>query len=314
LQIEKTRDAARVFSIAWADRYPPFAYAALIVSPTVGAGKANHSKRRNGSMSHIHIPDGILPLWLVAAGWVVTLALLFLASRRLSGPEMGRKIPLLGVMAAVMLVGMSTEFVPIAYHVNLTVLAGIIVGPAMGFLVAFIVNLILALFGHGGITVVGLNTLIIGAECAMGYYIFRALYRLLQPRIKSVAAPAGVAVIVTLFISTMMLIGIVALSNVDPGKARDTGSLDVQTLSFKNPFEEGVISNRVINPEKEAAGNFYLHDSGINLGRFAAAVLLLGSIGWILEAMITAVIVQFIYRVRRELVISSDLRPPSSDF
>src|SRR5512137_2827654 len=142
-------------------------------------------------MSHIHIPDGILPLWLVVAGWVVTLALLFISSRRLSGPEAGRKLPLLGVMAALMLVGMSTEFVPIAYHVNLTVLAGIIVGPAMGFLAAFIVDLILALFGHGGITVVGLNTLIIGAECVLGYYAFHALYRLLRGRVKSVAVPAG---------------------------------------------------------------------------------------------------------------------------
>jgi cobalt/nickel transport system permease protein len=253
-------------------------------------------------MSHIHIPDGVLPWWLVAAGWVLTLALLFLSARRLSGPEAQRKMPLLGVMAAVMLVGMSTEFVPIAYHVNLTVLTGIIVGPATGFVVAFIVNLILALFGHGGITVVGLNTLIIGTECALGYFIFRGLVRLLRTQ-KSVAVPAGASVIITLFISTMLLIGIVALSNVDPGKARDTGSLDVTTFSFKNPFGEGVLSNRVLNPEQGALGNFYIRDSGVNLGRFAAAVLLLGSIGWILEAMITAIIVQFIYRVRRELVL-----------
>src|SRR5512136_614455 len=126
-------------------------------------------------MSHIHIPDGVLPLWLVLAGWAVTAALLFVSTRRLSGPQARRKIPLLGIVAALMLVGMSTEFVPIAYHVNLTVLAGIIVGPAMGFLAAFVVDLILALFGHGGITVVGLNTLIVGAECALGHYIFRAL-------------------------------------------------------------------------------------------------------------------------------------------
>lgn len=257
-------------------------------------------------MSHIHIPDGILPLWLVAAGWALTLALLYLSARRLNRPEARRKMPLLGVMAAVMLVGMSTEFVPIAYHVNLTVLAGIIVGPAMGFLAAFIVDLILALFGHGGITVVGLNTLIIGVECALGYFVFHALYRLLHARLKSVVIPAGASVIVTLFISTMMLIGVVALSNLDPGKARDTGSLDVKTLGFKNPFGEGVISNRVINPEREAMGNFYLHDSGVDLRRFTGAVLLLGSIGWILEAMITAIIVQFIYRVRRDLVIPAE--------
>ncbi len=253
-------------------------------------------------MSHIHIPDGVLPLWLVVAGWIVTLALLFLSARRLSGPEAQRKIPLLGVMAALMLVGMSTEFVPIAYHVNLTVLAGIIVGPAMGFLAAFIVDLILALFGHGGITVVGLNTLIIGTECVLGYYIFRGLFRLLGAR-KSVVAPTVASVIVTLFITTMMLVGVVALSNVDPGKARDTGALDITTLGFKNPFAGGLVNNRVIHPEKGAMGDFSIQDSGVNLGRFATAVLLLGSIGWILEATITAVIVQFIYRVRRDLIV-----------
>ena len=253
-------------------------------------------------MSHLHIPDGVLPLWLVVAGWVITLALLSLAARRLSGPETGRKLPLLGVVAALMLVGMSTEFVPIAYHVNLTVLAGIIVGPAMGFLAAFIVDLILALFGHGGITVVGLNTLLIGMECALGYVIFRTLYRLLRPR-KSVTAPVGLSVIFTLLISTMMLFGVVALADIDPGKAHDTGSLEVRTLSFKNPFGEGLLSNRVLDPEKEPVDNFYLRDSGIDLSRFATAVLLLGVIGWLLEAMITAIIVQFIYRVRRELIL-----------
>ena len=245
-----------------------------------------------------------MPLWLIVAGWIITLALLFLAARRLNGPEARRKVPLLGVVAALMLVGMSTEFVPIAYHVNLTVLAGIIVGPAMGFLAAFIVDLILALFGHGGITVVGLNTLIIGAECALGSIIFRALVRLMRARIKAVSIPAGASVILTLLISTMMLIGVVALANLDPGKARETGSLDAATFSFKNPLGGGLFSNRVLNPEKGPAGAFYMRDSGVNLGRFAVAVLVLGAIGWILEAMITAIIVQFIYRVRRELVIS----------
>ena len=264
-------------------------------------------------MSHIHIPDGVLPLWLVVAGWVITLALLFISARRLSGEEARRKIPLLGVVAALMLLGMSTEFVPIAYHVNLTVLAGIIVGPAMGFLAAFIVVLILALFGHGGITVVGLNVIIIGAECALGYVVFRSLLRLWGERRQSVAAPAGISVIVTLFITTMMLIGVIALANVDPGKAREIGSLDAATLSFKNPFEGGVLNNRFINPEQEEMGSFYLRDSGIDLGRFAAAVLLLGSIGWLLEAMITAIIVQFIYRVRRELVISGRRSVLTSD-
>jgi ABC-type Co2+ transport system permease subunit len=51
---------------------------------------------------------------------------------------------------------------------------------------------------------------------------------------------------------------------------------------------------------------FSIRDSGVNLGHFATAVLLLGSIGWILEATITAVIVQFIYRVRRDLIVRTE--------
>ena len=97
-------------------------------------------------MSHIHIPDGVLPLWLVLAGWALTALGVGLAAYRLRN-ETSRGVPLLGVMAAVMLVSMSTEIVPIAYHLNLSVLAGIILGPAYGILAALVVNLFLALFG-----------------------------------------------------------------------------------------------------------------------------------------------------------------------
>ena len=70
-------------------------------------------------MSHIHIPDGVLPVWLVAAGWLLAIAILALITLRLRGADRGRQLPLLGVMAALMLVGMSTEIVPIGYHINL---------------------------------------------------------------------------------------------------------------------------------------------------------------------------------------------------
>ena len=41
-------------------------------------------------------------------------------------------------------------------------------GPALSFVSVFVVNLILALLGHGGITAVGINTLTIGIEAALG--------------------------------------------------------------------------------------------------------------------------------------------------
>jgi ABC-type Co2+ transport system permease subunit len=45
---------------------------------------------------HIHIPDGVLPIWLWIAGYVLALALVAMTVRRVRGQE--RK----GVLAAVM--------------------------------------------------------------------------------------------------------------------------------------------------------------------------------------------------------------------
>ncbi len=250
-------------------------------------------------MSHIHIPDGVLPLWLILVGWLLAAAFVGLAAYRLRG-EGSRGVPTLGVLAAVMLVGMSTEIVPIAYHVNLSVLAGIVLGPAYGFLAALIVNLILALLGHGGITVVGLNTLVVGSETALGFYLFRGLLaglgRLGKP---SPAVAAGLATGLTLFVSTWLLIGVVWASSVDPGHARDTGALDPATLTLANPFAGGLVSNRVVNPEREAAPASA--QPRMDIWLFARAVLILGFLGWILEGAITGAIVGFVDRVRPDL-------------
>ena len=130
-------------------------------------------------MSHIHIPDGVLPLWIVLLGWAVAAVMVGLSVWRLRG-DASRRVPLLGVMAALMLVSMSTEIVPIAYHLNLSVLAGIVLGPAYGVLAALIVNFVLALFGHGGITVVGLNTVVVGSETVIGSLLFKGLRGVLR--------------------------------------------------------------------------------------------------------------------------------------
>ncbi|MHB0869625.1 MAG: energy-coupling factor ABC transporter permease [Chloroflexota bacterium] len=250
-------------------------------------------------MSHLHIPDGVLSLWLVASGWILLAILLLLVFRRLSGADRGRQLPLLGVMAAVMLVGMSTEIVPIAYHTNLSVLAGIALGPALGFLAAFIVNLILSLFGHGGITVVGLNTLVVGAEAALGYYLFRGLWRLLSRRMRSPAVAAGVATGLTVLMSTVLMIGIVGLSNLDGGRSV---SAHAESLSFRNPFEHGLISQELLSSEAEHEEEGSVKGR-MDLFSFARLVFALGVAGWVLEGILTGAIVGFVYRVRPDLVL-----------
>ena len=50
-------------------------------------------------MTHIHLPDGVLPAWLWVSGWAVALVLVFAAGHPPVGPDMapdgnGRRIPI----------------------------------------------------------------------------------------------------------------------------------------------------------------------------------------------------------------------------
>ena len=249
-------------------------------------------------MSHIHIPDGVLPLWLVGAGWVLAVALLALITRRLSAADSSRQLPLLGVMSAVMLVGMSTELVPIAYHVNLSVLAGIVLGPGLVFVAALAVNLILAMFGHGGITVVGLNSLVLAAEAALGYYLFRWAWSLLRTRRQTPALAAGIATAFALLLSSLLMVGIVGLSDVGPSAQARALPED---LSFQNPFEHGLVASSWAGADVHE-GEGGAASQGVDIVAFAKLVVLFGSIGWAIEALLTGAIVGFVYRVRPDLV------------
>lgn len=218
-------------------------------------------------MTHMHIPDGVLPVWLWVLGLLVMASVVAMCVFRLRTADLKKKIPLLGAVSAAMLVAMSLEIVPLAYHINLSVVAGILLGPALGFLAAFITNLVLALMGHGGITVLGLNTLLLGSEAVLGHALF-FLFR----KLPAVFWRAAAATILTLFITTIALIGIVAVSHIDPELVR-------------HGAEEGA-----------------LHKGEIDLPRFAIIVLSLGSLGWIAEAAITGWVIRFLSQVKPDLL------------
>ena len=266
-------------------------------------------------MSHIHIPDGVLPVWLWAIGWAAALVLISIASLRAAKAEARRSVPLVGAVSALVLIAMSTEIVPIAYHINLTVVAGVLLGPWLGAISAFIVVLVLALLGHGGITVVGLNTLVIASEMAVGWALVRGGVRLLgRPRIGVVA---GVATVLTLALTTTMLVGIVALGGA-PAAVRETGALDPETLHFGNPFSGEMVSVGLLGGGHEHEDEEEGHETGedehadegaggLSVGRFAAVVYTLGPIGWLLEALVTAGILGYVARVRPTLVFKGAL-------
>jgi cobalt/nickel transport system permease protein len=206
----------------------------------------------------------VLPVWLVAAGWIAAALILAFCIKKVGGTDLKRKIPLLGIISALMIVGMTLEIVPIAYHINLTVVAGIVLGPSLAFIAVFIVDLLISMFGHGGVTVVGLNTIIIGAEAV--------LFREIMSN-KSMFWESALAALLSLFLSTSIMLGIVYLSHVSPERIGDAGHL----LS-------------------EAGG-------GINFPRFVKTVFILCPLGWILESVITGLVVKYVFRVRPDLIV-----------
>ena len=261
--------------------------------------------KRRLTVSHIHIPDGVLPAWLVVAGWVGALVLVWYASRRARAADVRRKVPLLGVVAALVLVAMSTEIVPLAYHVNLTVVAGVLLGPWLGAIAAFIVVIVLALLGHGGVTVIGLNTIMIAAEMALGWALFRPLVGMLgRSRIRWAA---GIATVLTLAVTTTMLVGLVALAGGGAATGRETGALDPASLTFANPFGGGVVSVNTLRGEAAPTPPA----APLSVARFAAVVYVLGPIGWLLEALVTAAVLGYVARVRPQLVLSGALSDPA---
>lgn len=271
-------------------------------------------------MSHLHIPDGVLPTWLWVAGWLVTLLTVGIAGRIAERAEVRRRVPLLAVVSALMLVAMSSEIVPLAYHVNLTVIGGVLLGPVLSVIAAFIVEVVLALLGHGGVTVLGLNTVIVGVEMVCGWALFRGATRVLgRRRVRPVAFSATV---VTLAITTTALVGIVALAG-PMSTARETGALDPATLRFDNPFAEGVFSVGLFGGGEEAGGPdqggdaepVAVGDTGLAVKRFAAVVYTLGPLGWMLEGLLTAWVLGYVSRVRPGLLWDAradrpTIRPP----
>ena len=129
-------------------------------------------------MSHLHIPDGVLPLTHWLGGLLLALALLFVsiaATRRQPRAQVAYQ----GAIGALMLAAMALEFPlgPIDYHLSLVGPVGALLGAAAGFQVVFVVSAMLALIGHGGLTVVGLNALVLGAGVAVARPLARALAR-----------------------------------------------------------------------------------------------------------------------------------------
>ena len=153
-------------------------------------------------MSHLHIPDGVLPplVWII--GTILAALALVLSGRftRRDGPQqIAFQSALGGIMLAVMAIPMPiTAF---DYCMTLAGPIGVLLGAAGALQVSFVVTVILALLGQGGFTVIGLNTIVLGA----GAMAARPLYLALVPWLRAPGAMAAATAISQLFSSALWI-------------------------------------------------------------------------------------------------------------
>lgn len=243
-------------------------------------------------MSHLHIPDGVLPLPWIAAGIGLTALFVYLALAALKRHDRARVVSRIATLSAVMLLAMSLPIPLLGYHVNLTVLAGILAGPAEGFIAAFVTNLILALMAHGGITVVGLNTLVTGLEVSLGWLIWRSLRRALRRPF----AAAAVSTVIVLLISTTAMLGIVAGTQINPDLA----------LHRHDHSEHADHSGHADHTDHaDDADHADDTDHVGSLKAFAAVVYATGAVGWAIEALVVGSVTEFIAKSRPDMLSPS---------
>ncbi|UCE39380.1 MAG: energy-coupling factor ABC transporter permease [Thermoplasmata archaeon] len=126
----------------------------------------------------MHIPDGLMEPLVLACGWIIALIVVGLSFKILNKRMEDKQIPLMAVLAAGIFVAQMINF-PIgggtSGHLVGAALAAILLGPFAGLVVITTILVIQCLiFGDGGITALGLNTLNMGIiGCFVGWWVFK---------------------------------------------------------------------------------------------------------------------------------------------
>lgn len=234
-------------------------------------------------MSHIHLPDGVLPIswWLLS--YVAAFVWLAAALRQAEAEKVRRKLPFLAAMSALMLLTMCIPLGPLPFHLNLTVLTGIVVGPWLGFVAVFVVNIMLSFLGHGGLTAVGINTLVTGLEVLLGWWLYHRLLRPWRPNWRAITA-TGLAILLT----SGLALSVVGLS---------TGIFELGW--HEHDAHHDFTSEQATVTEHEAVD---AHAEFLGLSGITALGLVL-TCGLVVETIATWGIIGYLQKVRPELLL-----------
>jgi cobalt/nickel transport system permease protein len=146
----------------------------------------------------MHIPDGFIN-GATSAGFGVAAAGGLGAAVRQTGKYLSeRQVPLAGLVAAFVFAAQMVNFPVISGmsgHLLGGVLAAVLVGPWAGFVVLSVVLIVQGVFfADGGLSALGLNIINMGLLGAVGgYWLYRALLRVLPKNHRGVVLSAGIA-------------------------------------------------------------------------------------------------------------------------
>lgn len=244
------------------------------------------------------VPDGVLPWWLSAGGALLAVLLVASAVRVAAREAHRRRVAPMGVMAALMVVIMSVEIVPLGYEFHGTVLAGVVIGPWLAPISALLFNLFRAILGDGALTNVGVNTCITWTEMAGGWLGFALLQRIV--RAGRVSLAGGVATVVGLGAGTILYLIVVALAGTDVASFGHVGTFVTDTADFGSIFAISLPGSETDQPS--------LPGPILPFTTFASLTLFAGAIGWTLEGLVTGLTLAFIVRVRPSLLAEGWVR------
>lgn len=124
----------------------------------------------------MHIPDGILPLPVTLGGYAASIALAWYCIRKIKQREDPRRdIPKAALLTAAFFVAslIHIPIPPTSVHLMLNGLLGILLGwfafPAV--LIGLFFQAVM--FGHGGLTTLGVNGIILGMPALVAFALFR---------------------------------------------------------------------------------------------------------------------------------------------
>lgn len=238
-------------------------------------------------MTHLHLPDGVLPWWLWVPGLVAAAALLWWVTfrHRADGRE---RLALLGTMSGLMLAAMALPLGPLGYHLSLAPVVGIVLGGGLAFVAACVVNAALALVGHGGFTVVGLNALVTGSAAALGGWVYRALKGRTSPFWAAAAAAAtGMLGSLVLFLVVIWLAGTAPNPSFDSHEGARGSTLEQREAS------------ELLGADSRESG---WRAASRRLARFAIPSVPFWILGTLAEALVAGGIVGFLARVNPSLL------------